>query len=341
MQQIASPDKAKDMRTCHISQNGVFYDQVWCRIDGADMQLELELEAREKEGVGGAFNTTIGITPYKSQLLKWIGNKQRFAHNIISFFPTQFGIYHEPFLGSGGVLGVLAPRRAEAADSFLPLVEIWKTLKIEPETLKRWYRERWEEGQEGDKVSQYEKIKARYNSSANPADLLYLSRSSYGGVMRFRMRDGYMSTPCGVHRPIHFGTFARRVDEWSKRVSGTLFFHREYEESMERAQEGDVVYCDPPYSYSQAILYGAQSFSHENLFRAIERAKKRGVFVALSLDRSKKSGAKHCPYDLPSSLFEQEIEVNCGRSMLRRFQMEGQTLEKEVVADRLLVTHLI
>ncbi|MDE0152641.1 MAG: Dam family site-specific DNA-(adenine-N6)-methyltransferase [Gammaproteobacteria bacterium] len=303
------------------------------------MQLDIDIEEEVFEPEKAEINTTVGVQPYKSQLLKWIGNKQRFAHEIISFFPKQFGVYHEPFLGSGGVLAVLAPRKGEAADCFRPLVDIWKTLKDNPETLKQWYRERWEEVQNGDKVEQYGKIKARYNANANPADLLFLSRSAYGGVMRFRMKDGYMSTPCGVHKPIHFGTFGRRVDEWSKRVSGTEFFHREYEESIERACEGDVVYCDPPYSYSQAILYGAQSFDQDDLFRAIEKAKKRGAFVALSLDGSKKSGSQDCDYSIPEFLFEQEIQVNCGRSMLRRFQMGGQTLEGEVVSDRLLLTH--
>ena len=288
---------------------------------------------------GALVNTTLGVQPYKTQMLKWIGNKQRFAHEIISFFPKRFGVYHEPFLGSGGVLAVLAPRQAEASDCFKPLVGIWQTLKNDPETVKRWYRERWQELQDGEKVKQYEKIKARYNARANPADLLFLSRSAYGGVMRFRMRDGYMSTPCGVHKPIHFGTFGCRVDEWWQRIKGTVFFHREYEESLDRARAGDVVYCDPPYSHSQAILYGAQSFSQADLFRCIETAKRRGVFVALSLDGSKKSGAQNCDYVIPRSLFAREVTVNCGRSMLRRFQMGGQMLEGEVVSDRLLLTH--
>ena len=284
-------------------------------------------------------NTTQSVAPYKTQLLKLIGNKQRFAHEMISFFPTRFETYFEPFLGAGGVLAVLAPRKAEAADCFEPLVGIWKMLRDDPATVKRWYHERWQEAQDGEKVKQYEKIKARYNAGANSADLLFLSRSAYGGVMRFRMRDGYMSTPCGAHKPIHFGTFNRRVDEWSKRVRGTEFFHREYEESIERAKEGDVVYCDPPYSHSQAILYGAQSFSQDDLFRRIEKAKSRGVFVALSLDGSKKSGTQDCDYEIPTGLFEREVAVNCGRSMLRRFQMGGRTLEGEIVSDRLLLTH--
>ncbi len=284
-------------------------------------------------------NTTDGVQPYKTQLLKWIGNKQRFAHEIISNFPKRFGTYHEPFLGSGAVLGVLSPKKAEASDSFKPLISIWQMLKSDPSTVKEWYKERWSEAQVGEKVEQYEKIKARYNNCTNAADFLFLTRSAYGGVMRFRKSDGYMSTPCGAHKPIHFGTFGRRVDEWAQRVCCTEFFHREYEESLERAREGDVVYCDPPYNHSQAILYGAQGFDHDHLFRCIEKAKVRGVFVALSLDGSKKSGTKDCAYSFPPNLFKQEVAVNCGRSMLKRFQMGGKTLEGEVVTDRLLLTH--
>lgn len=302
------------------------------------MQLALEIEAQPPRSAA-LVNSRRAARPFKSQLLKWIGNKQRLAYDIISFFPERFGTYHEPFLGSAGVLGVLAPQRAEASDSFGALIDIWRELKERPENLKSWYAERWQHMSEGSKVERYEEIKASYNRSANAADLLFLSRSCYGGVVRFRMKDGYMSTPCGVHAPISPESFSVRVDEWHRRVRGTNFFHREYDESLERAREGDVVYCDPPYSYSQAILYGAQKFSLNDLFREIERAKKRGVFVALSIDGSKKSGDQECAFHFPTKLFAREVDVHLGRSMLRRFQMEGQTLESELVTDRLLLTH--
>ena len=302
------------------------------------MQLALEIDAEEASPVE-AINARRAARPFARQLLKWIGNKQRFAQQIISFFPERFGTYHEPFLGSGGVLGVLAPKRAQAADSFSTLVEIWRELKERPESLKKWYEERWVYVSNGNKIHRYEEIKASYNRKANAADLLFLSRSCYGGVVRFRMNDGYMSTPCGIHAPISPESFARRVDEWHTRVMGTEFFHREYGESIDNAREGDVVYCDPPYSYSQAILYGAQSFSLDDLFRVIERAKRRGVFVALSIDGSKKSGDHKCAIHFPTKLFARQVAVSLGRSMLRRFQMEGQTLESEVVVDRLVLTH--
>lgn len=281
----------------------------------------------------------VRVAPFKAQLLKWVGNKQRFAHEIVSYFPKSFNVYYEPFLGSGAVLGTLAPNKAVASDVFKPLIEIWQTLSEQPELLKQWYAERWEAVQNGNKLEEYERIKASYNIEPNGADLLFLSRSCYGGVVRFRQADGYMSTPCGVHDPITPESFSRRVDEWHKRTAGTTFIHQDYELALNAANEGDLVYCDPPYSFTQSILYGAQSFNLANLFKAIEKCKRRGVYVALSIDGTKKSGDFICNVPIPDHLFEREISVNCGRSMLKRFQMIGESLENEIVSDRLLLTY--
>ena len=84
------------------------------------------------------FEDTAPPTAFKAQLLKWIGNKQRFAGKIVSYFPARFGRYFEPFLGSGAVLATLAPKTAVGSDNYASLVEIWRTLKRSPETLKAW-----------------------------------------------------------------------------------------------------------------------------------------------------------------------------------------------------------
>ena len=305
----------------------------------AAMHSTLNVQKKKFSPDHALVNSGLDTKPFKQQLLKWIGNKQRFAHEIISFFPEKFGTYREPFLGSGAVLGTLSPHHAVASDSFAPLMEIWQTLKDDPETLIKWYADRWHEVMNGDKQEGYEAIKARYNESTNGADLLFLCRSCYGGVVRFRQADGYMSTPCGIHSPVSPQSFSMRVNEWHKRTKWSSFLNIEYEEAMDLAQEGDLIYCDPPYSFSQAILYGAQRFSLENLLDKIAECKKRGVYVALSIDGSKKSGDFICNIHIPNGLFERELAVNVGRSMLKRFQMGGQTLESEIVTDRLLLTY--
>jgi DNA adenine methylase len=279
------------------------------------------------------------VAPFKTQLLKWIGNKQRFAHEIASYFPEKIGTYFEPFLGGGAVLGTLMAPRAVGSDAFGPLIEIWQSLQSAPEELKRWYAQRWQAMMRGDKVEEYERVKASYNAGPNGADLLFLCRSCYGGVVRFRQADGYMSTPCGIHAPISPEAFSRRVDIWGRRTRGTEFHCLDFREAFALAKRGDLIYCDPPYTYSQTILYGAQSFSLGDLFQAIAASKSRGVFVALSIDGTKKSGNQICELPIPDGLFEREVVVNCGRSMLRRFQMGGRTLETENVSDRLLLTY--
>ena len=246
--------------------------------------------------------------------------------------------YWEPFLGGGAVLATVAPTRGFASDIFPPLLEIWQALKSKPEELKRWYRDRWALFRSGERVERYEEIKRSFNVSPNGADLLFLCRASYGGVIRFRKADGYMSTPCGIHSPISPERFASRVDEWQRRVSGTEFALAHFAEAMRRAEPGDVVYCDPPYSHTQAILYGAQSFSFEALLAEIASCKARGVRVLLSIDGTKKSGTHTCDLPIPQGLFEREVFLSIGRSMLRRFQRAGETLEDEEVHERLLLT---
>lgn len=279
------------------------------------------------------------FSPETGQLLKWIGNKHRFAKEIVSYFPRDFRTYREPFLGSGAVLGALAPENGVGSDNFRPLIEIWQALRDKPEWLKKCYADRWHVVMRGTKVREYENIKARYNATPNGADLLFLSRACYGGVVRFRKADGCMSTPCGVHDPISPASFAKRVDEWHQRTTGTQFLLQNYRDAMDRAGRGDLIYCDPPYTFTQSILYGAQSFELGDLFRTIWECKKRGVYVAVSIDGTKRSGITVCDVPIPSGLFEREIMIHCGRSMLKRFQMNGKTLEKEVVHDRLLLTY--
>lgn len=278
-------------------------------------------------------------SPPRSQLLKWVGNKQKFAVDITRYFPVDINRYIEPFLGSGGILATVAPLKGIGSDIFQPLIEIWQKLASDPKGLIEWYAERRSLIDASMKEEVYRKILQSYNAHPNGADFLYLTRSCYGGIIRFRKSDGYMSTPCGAHTPIPVTSFADRVREWHTRVKNVSFECWDYTEAFAHACRGDLIYCDPPYSHSQSILYGAQDFRLERLLEEIEKAKSKGVKVALSIDGNKKSGNVPCDLPIPDGLFKNEIFVDCGVSMLRRFQLEGQKLNNEQVADRLLLTY--
>jgi DNA adenine methylase len=112
----------------------------------------------------------------------------------------------------------------------------------------------------------------------------------------------------------------------------------DFRETMSTARRGDVVYCDPPYVYSQSILYGAQRFSLQDLWLAVEQCVAAGAKVLLSIDGKKKSGREKLIITPPEGLFKREIWVDLGPSMLKRFQKEGENMEGETVHDRLLLT---
>jgi len=269
------------------------------------------------------------------QLLKWIGNKQRYASQIADLIP-EYNTYIEPFLGSGALLGTVAPIAGIAGDILEPLVGIWQQLQANPQSLLTHYANIWQRYVE-DRVTIYKQVLADYNTSPNPYDLLFLCRACYGGVVRFT-KDGRMSTPVGAHTAISPTSLKERIEAWRERVRTTTFIHADFEQTMAHAKKGDIVYCDPPYEYTQRILYGAQDFSLKRLWQSVEQCKSRDAKVLLSLDGKKKPGTVALKFDIPEGLFEREVSIDCGSSMLRRFQKRGETMENEGVHDRLLLT---
>ena len=285
------------------------------------------------------------ITIHIPALLKWIGNKQRFADTIISYMPQEFNNYYEPFLGSGAVMAALLDsdanklfpkfNHAYGSDVLPFLIDIFKLAQNDPVVLSSYYTN---EKYKKNPAEQYEIIKDRFNAEHNPFDFLLLSRTCYGGVIRFRKADGYMSTPRGPHNPISPDTFSKRLMQWHHLIQKADFDCMNYTEAMDRAQTNDVIYCDPPYTHSQGILYGAQSFDVEILWEKIAECKARNVKVMLSINGKKDSGKTDISAVPPEGLFKRQIFVDCGASMVDRLQNSGKSMENKKIADQLLLT---
>jgi DNA adenine methylase len=269
-------------------------------------------------------------------MLKWIGNKQRSAAAIAAYLPNEYERYFEPFVGGAAVLATLSPAHAVAADTLGPLIELWSQIRDEPATVLAHYTREWWR-YTADRQGVYDEVLARYNADPNGLDLLFLCRTCYGGVVRFT-KKGEMSTPLGAHRAIPPEALASRLAVWRPRIVGTEFVHQSFELTMADAGDGDIVYCDPPYSFSQPILYGSQGFSIEGLWAAVSQAKRRGAKIAVSIDGSARSGEVVREHRWPEDLFAREVFLHLGGSMLKRFQLDGADTEAHRVSDRLLLS---
>ena len=280
-------------------------------------------------------------------LLKWIGNKRKFAELIVSYMPQEINDYYEPFLGSGAVLAELlySDRNklfphvncAHGSDVLPFLIDIFDLVKNNPESLTDYYRREITEYYK-DPDTKYLEIRNSFNEQHNAYDFCLLSRTCYSGVIRFRKSDGYMSTPRGPHNPIKPETFEKRVDTWNTLLQKANFKCESYVTAMDRAKEGDVIYCDPPYTHSQSIIYGSQDFNVNTLFEKIAECKERGVKVLLSINGMRDSKSKDISVTPPEGLFERKLLVDCGTSMIDRLQNDGKEMKNKKVDDQLLLT---
>ena len=280
-------------------------------------------------------------------LLKWIGNKQRFAELIVSYMPTEFNNYYEPFLGSGAVMAELLysdenkmyPHFSHAYGSdVLPfLIGIFDIVKNEPAVLIDYYKSEIEQYMQ-DRNTKYFEIRDRFNANHNALDFCLLSRTCYSGIIRFRKSDGYMSTPIGPHKPISPDTFMKRVNLCHQLLEKASFATMDFAKAMSQATAGDVIYCDPPYTHSQGIIYGAQSFKIDQLWDTIRDCKQRGVKIMLSLNGTRESRKKNISVEIPDDLFKRKIIIDCGTSMIDRLQNTGKIMTNENVDDLLMLT---
>ena len=280
-------------------------------------------------------------------LLKWIGNKQRFAETIVSYMPNQFTNYYEPFLGSGAVMAELLHEdrnmiyphfeHAYGSDILPFLIEVFDYVKNSPDRLIDYYTKQIEEYYLAP-VSKYDERKERFNTNHNGLDFCLLSRTCYSGVIRFRKADGYMSTPKGSHIPIKPETFEKRVMLWHELFDKASFQTESFFTVMNKPTDGDVVYCDPPYTHSQSIIYGAQDFNINDLWIKINECKQRGAKVMLSINGMRESRKRDISVEIPEGLFERKIIVDCGTSMIDRLQNSGKEMIDEKVDDLLLLT---
>lgn len=261
--------------------------------------------------------------------------------------PEKFNNYYEPFLGSGAVMAEILNadatelfptfNRAFGSDILPFLIDIFQIAKDSPEILVEHYQKEITEYY-NDPDTKYSEIRDRFNEDHNALDFLLLSRTCYSGVIRFRKADGFMSTPRGPHRPISPDTFKSRINRWSQLLEKATFKCESFIDSMSSPGENDVVYCDPPYTHSQSIIYGAQEFNIDVLWEKIDECKSRGAKVILSINGMRDSKKKDISITPPDGLFERQLYINCGTSMIDRLQNSGKEMKDKKVDDQLLLT---
>ncbi len=227
--------------------------------------------------------------PVPRPFVKWAGGKGQLLELLLENIPHRFKTYCEPFVGGGALFfalyragkikqALLSDVNPELIDTYIALrddvEDVIDMLSTYPYDKEFYYemrsRDPW-------KISRTERA----------ARFIYLNKTCFNGLYRLN-RSGKFNVPFGRYvRPKICD--AKNLRAVSKALRHAEIMCEDFQTVVHRLEEGDFVYCDPPYQpvsdTAYFTAYTADGFHWEDqvrLFKTVEELKNRGIYVLLS-----------------------------------------------------------
>lgn len=216
--------------------------------------------------------------------LKWAGGKKWFIDQEEQRLPIKYNRYIDPFLGGGAVFFHLAPREAILSDINNELVNTYIAVRDDVESVYRNLRIH----ARNHCREYYYQVRNRNTRTlvTSAARMIYLNKSCFNGIYRVN-KQGRFNVPYGTKEKITFDH--KRLVESSCALQNTLILCQDFEITINLAQEGDFLFCDPPYAVvdeeNRFVGYNADVFSWQDQVRlanALRRAKDRNVKIIMT-----------------------------------------------------------
>ncbi len=262
--------------------------------------------------------------------LKWPGGKFRLVERISKALgPGQRLI--EPFVGSAAVFLNTDYDHYLLADSNPDLINLYQTLHEEGESFIDYVRQFFQP--ETNNAETYYALREDFNSTRDirhkAALFIYLNRHCYNGLCRYNKSGGFNS-PFGRYKQPQLPEQA--ILAFIEKSQRATFQLSSFTETMQAAEAGDVVYCDPPYmplsKTANFTSYSAEGFGMEQqaeLARLAKELASQGVHVAISNHdtgeiRNLYKGARITRFEVPRFISQDIHNRNTARELLAVFK---------------------
>lgn len=222
-------------------------------------------------------------------IIKWAGGKRRLAEEIIYLFPDDYRDrrYHEPMLGGGAIFFRLEPSQGSVNDVNPHLMNFYRIVRDRPDDLIE------SASQHEYNDDYYYDARNRYNHDDGLSDVeragmfLYFNKTAFNGLWRVNA-DGEFNAPIGGYdNPTIVPE--DRIREASTVLEGFELYQEDFEYVLEEANEGDLVYFDPPYqpvsetaSFTDYTKGGFDEEDQKRLHATCVELDKMGVSFVLS-----------------------------------------------------------
>lgn len=221
------------------------------------------------------------VPPIKSQgiktkLVPWINDLI-----LQSGIDLENATWIEPFFGTG-VVGLNAPIKGNhiVGDSNPHLINLYNGIKdgnITQFNMRAYleHESKMLETADENGYAYYREVKNRFNREHSPFDFIFLSRAGFNGMMRFNKRGEWNIPFCkkpNRFAPAYVSKICNQIASAGKVIhkGNWQFLNQNFLDTINMAQEGDIIYCDPPYFGRYVDYYnGWTEEDEETLYNAL------------------------------------------------------------------------
>lgn len=221
--------------------------------------------------------------------LKWAGGKKKLVDDIQRLLPLKNKRrLIEPFVGGGSVFINLDFDEYLLVDMNKDLINLFNILKCNTAQFiadaELYFQSNF------NIADQYYELRKAFNASNDPyyrsLIFLYLNRHGYNGLCRYNKSGGY-NVPFGRYKKPYFPK--AELEFFAHKSQRAEFLQGDFSTAFNLAKEGDVIYCDPPYSpinrTSNFTAYSGNSFGDDEqkrLVKCAQEAKCMGIPTLIS-----------------------------------------------------------
>lgn len=224
--------------------------------------------------------------------LKWAGGKRQLLDRISERMPQSYNNYYEPFIGGGAVLFGLQPERALINDINESLINTYRIIATNPQTLIECVKELDSKiGEDGKKY--YYDLRERYNDKLMKKEFdvelaslfIFINKHCFNGLYRVNGK-GLFNVP--YNNSNRESIDEESIVEVSDYLKDVTILAGDFEVACQGAGNGDFVFLDSPYaplnptSFESYTKEGFDIESHKRLAKVFDELTDKGCYCMLT-----------------------------------------------------------
>jgi DNA adenine methylase len=215
-------------------------------------------------------------------LIKWSGGKVDEIKIFDKYFPDNYNIYIEPFIGGGAVYFHLNPSKAVISDVHSELIDLYKC--IGEGKAKDIYE--FMENSPNDEATYYNiRDTMVMNDPLDIAKRFYYQRKTcFRGMLRYN-KDKKFNIPFGRYKTINYTELLNK--DYETLLNRTEIYNERFEVIFEKYNdETNFMFLDPPYD-SEFTDYGYCQFGKEEQYKLASLFKTTKIKCLMIIGKTK------------------------------------------------------